>query len=385
MTVAWPFYPQMDVVETLEFETDVHKCRRAEYRRSLRPLPRIFYAYSYKLDAADYAAARELRRTIGGDDLYVPDWPNATQIPTIGVATVSLPVDVTRAPAYRVNGKALIWGSNTSYEVVAVTVLGTGTITISATAVGYTKPWVVPLRTGTFVQELTGDRGPHEWSGASATFRCIDTENLSAASGGPSYPTYLGDPLVIDPVEIINGAGESNKREVSENDSVTGLVYQYPIYATPNQSAVLAWTAQSAAEVWALRVWLHQCRGRWKQFWTASWNADAQPTFGLTPGDTSIQIIDVGFSSKFTLPIDMAIVDPSGQAQAVKIVSTSTGTGGHEYLDLSMPFSGTAVPVIDKLCKLTLSRLGSDRIDIQHLPGRQATIVAATTEVPVYP
>jgi hypothetical protein len=386
MTVAWPFIPQMDVVETLEFETDVHKCRRAEYRRGLRPLPRIFYAYSYLLDAADYAAARELRRTIGEADLYVPDWPNATQVPTIGAATVSLPVDVTLAPAYRVNGKALIWGSNTSYEVVTVSVLGTGTITISATVAGYTKPWVVPLRVGTFMQSFDGDRGPHTYSAASATFRCIDTENLSAASGGPSYPTYLGDPLVIDPVEIINGAGESNNREVSENDSVTGLVYKYPLYATPNQSAVLAWTAQSAAEVWALRVWLHKCRGRWKQFWTPSWNPDVRPASSIYAGGMTVTIYKIGFAAKYPLPTSLAILKLDGSVVGVTVTSVASGGETTEVLTIEENLESTiSISSIDRISKLTLSRLASDRIDIQHLPGRQATIVAATTEVPVYP
>jgi hypothetical protein len=283
----------MDVVESLEWLTDVIKCKRAEYRLSLRPLPRVGYQFRYLMDDEDYGVARELARVVGGDPVFVPDWPNATQVPTIGASTVSLPVDVTIAPAYRVDGSALVFGSNSDYEVVTVESIGSGTIGISATTAGYTTPWIVPLRMATFTQEFSGDRGPQDYTIASANCLAIDTEDLLAASGGLSFPTYLGDSVVTDPVEIINSAKESNIREVAPVDSKTGPLYQYPVYATPNQSAVLAWTAQNAAAVWAIRVWLHTRRGRWKRFWTSSWNADVTVTKDIAAGDTAIQVADI--------------------------------------------------------------------------------------------
>ena len=386
MTAVWPFIPQMDVVESLEWLTDVFKARKAEYRAALRPMPRIGYQFRYLLDDFDYGAARELARTVGGDPVFVPDWTVATQVPTIGAATVSLPVDVTRAPAYRVGGSALVFSGNSSYEVVTISALGTGTITVSATASGYAAPWVVPLRVGTFTQEFSGDRGPHAYTEGSAVFECIDTEDLSGVGGGIGYPPYLGDQVITEPTEIINGVKETNIREVEPVDSKTGPIYKYPIYASPNQASVLAWECLDATAVWNRRLWLHSRRGRWKQFWVSSWNADVVITRDISGGDASIEIAAIGFASKYPTPTDLAIVATDGGMWLVRVTGATSGSTGHELLTLSASFTGSAdLAVISKTCKLTLSRLGSDRIDIQHLPGRQATVVAATKEIPVYP
>ena len=300
MTAVWPFIPQKNVVESIEWLTDILKCKKVEYRLCLRAIPRVIYSCKYQLDDGDYGVARELARSVGGDPVFVPDWPTATQIPTISPSTVSLPVDVTHAPAYRVCGSALIWTGNSTHEVVTVTALGTGTISISATVNGYATPWVIPLRLGTFSQEFSGDRGPQTYSTCAAVFTCIDTEDLSGASGGLSYPTYLADdqsvaiPVVTDPVYIINNVQEKNTREVETLDSQTGPLVKYALFSTPNQSAVLAWFVADAPSLWALRVWLHTRRGRWKQFWTSSWNADVTVTKDITAGDGSIQIAAIG-------------------------------------------------------------------------------------------
>jgi len=393
-TSVWPFMPQMDLVESLEWRTDVIKCHDAEYRLSLRPMPRIGYVCKYILDDVDYGAARELARTVGGDPVFVPDWPNATQIPTISASTVSLPIDVTYAPAYRVGGSVLVWGSNASYEVVTVSGLGSGIISISATSSGYTKPWIIPLRVGTFMQEFTGERGPHDYTEAEAVFDCVDTEDLLAADGGLVYPVYLNDSLITDQVEIINDARETNIREVETLDSQTGPIHRYHIYATPNQAAKLAWTAQNAVTLWEIRVWLHTRRGEWKQFWTSSWNGDAVVVADIHQGDSTVQIGAIGFATKYTLPTDIVITHVNGDLICGRVVSVSSGGAGIEVLHLTGVtwYKGPghteitfAVADIVSTCKLSLSRLDSDRIEIQHLPGRQATIAVATKEVPVYP
>jgi hypothetical protein len=151
---------------------------------------------------------------------------------------------------------------------------------------------------------------------------------------------------------------------------------------------VLAWTAQNAIQLWALRVWLHTRKGRWKQFWTSSWNADVTITKNIAAGDGSIQIAAIGFASKYPANTDLVVVNASnGGAIQLRVVSVTAGPPGHEVLNWDGGvWSGSTWNMEDlTTSKLTLSRLGADRIEIQHLPGRQATIVAATKEVPVYP
>jgi hypothetical protein len=151
----------------------------------------------------------------------------------------------------------------------------------------------------------------------------------------------------------------------------------------------MAWTCQNADALLNLRLWLHTRRGRWKQFWIPSWNADVTITRSITGGDTSIEVAAIGFSGRYPNPTDLFIAatgEAGGGGWFVRVTGATAGGSGKELLTLSAPFSGSAdIGVIDKTSKLTLSRFNSDRISIQHLPGRQATVVASVKEVPVYP
>lgn len=376
----------MNVVERIEWMTDVFKAKRREERRCLRNVPRITYVCKYWMDDVFYGEARELARATGGDPIYVPDWPNDAELATVYPGTVSLPVDATFAPAYQSGGAAILWDAPDTYEVVTVTAVGTGTISTSATTMTHAKPLVAPLRLGTFSGEFGGERGPYESVQASAEFTCVITEDLSGEGGGIGYPTYLGDQVITEPVEIINGAGEKNLREVDIVDSQVGQLYKYPLFSSPNQLFQLGWTCRNAQDLWNRRLWLHSKKGRWKQFWTSSWNADVVITRDISPGDTTIEIEEMGFASRYPAITDWAIIAPDGGMWFARATGATPGAPGRELLSLTDHFSGSAsLANIAKTCKLTLSRLDSDRIDIQHLPGRQATIVVATKEVPIYP
>jgi hypothetical protein len=151
-------------------------------------------------------------------------------------------------------------------------------------------------------------------------------------------------------------------------------------------NAKLAWTVQSAADLWALRVFLHTRKGQQKRFWTLSWNQDVTVTKDIVPGDGFLQIAAIGFATKYPLNTDIGIVTSTGAFVGIRVTSVTT-VGGNEKLNFAGSFSGGTVPIssIAASCKMTLTRFASDRIEIQHLPGRQATIAVATVEVPIYP
>lgn len=386
--LAWPFLPQDDVVETLEWHTNIHTCRKAEYRRCKRPVPRVGYRYKYVMDFSDYGIARERFRSLSGlTQVLVPDWPNAVQIPSIGPGTASLPVDATGVPALRTDAYVLIVSSNSLYEVSQISSVGSGVITINpATTRSYSTPWIVPTRLGRFVQDLVGNQGPDGDVEVGVEFDTTDGEDLFSVGGGIGYPTYLGYPVVTDPIEVINSVQESTQREAEVVDSKTGRVFVRNRFSTAKRLGILAWTALDADFLWSLRVWLHTRRGRWKQFWTSSWNADITITRDINGGDSTIEIAAIDFANKYPFPCDFAIVSPDGGIWAIRVTAAASGAPGKELLTLSAPFSGAVTLAgIDQTCRLTLSRLDSDRIDIQHLPGRQATVVVAVKEVPIYP
>lgn len=398
MTV-WPFRPQMDVIEVLEWAVDVTKCRAAEYRHCMRTVPRMNYVCRYILDDDEYGQAREIARIVGSGDIYIPDWPNAVQIASINAGTVSLPVDTETVPAYVVNGYALIWESNTDYEAVQIGTVGAHTLTVHATDYAHTTPWVVPLRLAKFSQELSGVRGPRLCTIVSAVFLVEEGDDLLSEAGDMGFPDYNNSPVVTSAVELIGEVQERNLREVQAFDTRTAGVYRYNLYATPNQSAVLGWTLSDASEIWDMRLWLHATCGRWKQFWVPSNNADITITETIGFGATTIHIAAMGFADIYSLPVRLRILIDDVTMCAVNVTSVADGDPGEELLTIDSVYTligGTPVyadqfmatfelSTIHGAQKLTLSRFDADRIEIQHREGRQATVVVPIKEVPEYP
>lgn len=384
---TWHFRPRMNIIEAVEWLTDITRCKLVEYRRAMRTIPRISYSFEHNmLDPQEFAAARELARTVSGDELYVPDWPTHAQIPSINAGTVSLPVDASQAPAFKANEYAMVWESWKKWERVRVTNVGTGTISVSATSGAYTNPTVVALRVGRATQPFDGTRKPADWTISQAVFQCLDTEDLSGTTT-INWTTYKGAPVMTDWVELIQSVRNTSVREVETVDSKLGQVYKYPLYASPNQQAALAWTAQSGSVLYALRTWLHDMKGRFKSLWSPSWNADLTLTYDVAINDTTIEIAKVGAGYAASYPDNSDfIVITGGAPLCFRVTDVAAGTAGHEVLTLEAP-AGAAVTVANTpyASRLSLSRFDADRIEIQHRPGRQATVVVPIVEIPVYP
>ena len=337
------------------------------------------------MSEAVYGLARQKARLVGGDPLFVPDWPHHVDIPAISISTVSLPVDALHISALKVDASVLIWESNTKYEVCTITGIGEGTISISATTQGYTYPTVVPLREGTFYQAFTSTRRAGHDVEAKAIFIITETEDMTDADA-VAYPTYLSNPVVVTPRELIHSAEDVIDRESERFDGkITGIV-NYPLYSEATTAMSVALTAQTLQDEINLRTFLVAMRGRWKSFWLPSGNADFTLTKDIEGGDDYIQIAEVDFEDTYGLGTDVVVLTLAGGIIAIRVTSVTTEVEGSERLHFAGAISGsTPMSAVDKMCKLTLSRFDADRIELQYLPGLALTAVVPTQEIPVYP
>lgn len=385
---TWPYRPKRPLRESLEWQTDVNRCYSAEQRICLRTRPRITLDHQYTLDPADYASAVELCRANAHLEIDVPEWHSISEIPATSSGTTLIDVQgATTIPAYKTGGKAIIWESNTSFEVVTVATVSTNAVAISATTSAHGRALMCPMRSCKMINPLQSDRKPAEFSDAGAVFRCDVTEDLTPTYGvGIGYASYKDIPVVTDNVDIISGARESIDRELATLDSVTGIVVQSPEHSTATRTGVLAWYCADRSELWNLRRWLHSRKGQQKNFWAPSWNADVTVTRDIYGGDATIEITACNFASTFTTPCDFAIIAPDGGIWPVRVTGATSGGPGKELLSLSEAFSGAvSLANIAKTCKLTLSRFATDSIDINHLTGGQATVAVAVVEDPNVP
>lgn len=384
---TWHFRPQTNVVESVEWLTDVRRCKVAEYRRAMRTIPRIGYTFSHKMwDPREFATAREIARKVGGDDLYVPDWPTHEQIPSINAGTVSLPIDASDTPALKSGAHAMVWESWDKWEAVAVTGINTGTISVSATTSAYVRPIVVALRVGNFTQAFDGDRQAGEYTFSSASFLCLDTEDL-AGTTTVNWTTYKDAPVMTDAVKLLGGIKNTSTRDVETIDSRTGPVYKYAVHSSASQESALAWNLKTYAQLHAFRLWLHDMKGRFKSMWCPSWNTDLTITSNVAINDTTIEIAKVGAGYAATYPDNSDFVVITGGAPlCFRVTDVAAGSAGREVLTLESPALTTVnASSTPSACRLLLSRFDSDQIVIQHKTGRTADVVIPIVEIPVYP
>ena len=385
-TPVWPYVPQVNVVESLEWLTDVIRCRAKEYRHCLRANPREGWQYTHHMTPQQFATAKKFARDNTGASFYLPVWTEFAHVGAIAAHTVSLSIDGSHR-SYNDGDLLLVWDSETDYETCLIGTVGVGTISLNPWVVAeYTDAYVMPIREVTFAQPFEADRTSiSALTETSARFRAVDTLDLDEETG-IVYADYRGYPLVTDPTELLSSSiTEEFQREVDALDSGSGVLVQLPTYDAAIQTTRLAWTRLTRDDVWDLRVWLHARKGKWRAFWASSWGPDITVTDDIGAGSTVVEIADCDFATTFGTPSDFVIRQTNGLSFPFKVLSVEAGDPGKELLNTASPISvggDVLVANIAKTSRLTFSRFDADRIEINHGVGGKATVAVPVIEVP---
>jgi hypothetical protein len=391
---AWPYAPQKDISESLEWLTDVQRCKSREYRQALRlSKPRQELQLRHLLTPSQFGQAKVLAKALGADSLFVPLWPWFTLPGPIAQGSTKIPKDTNDPSALTKNGSSvMLWESSDKYEVHTVTTNsmdpGDPNITLGeAVGQAFTAPVLLPLRVGQFVQEFEVTRATNQNVDCSARFRIQSSDDYSQEVGALySSDTYADSngaihAVVLDPSLATSGIREQFERRYEEIDSVIGGAYRYPTLTAPEQSGQITWSAQTRAGMRALLYWLHSRKGKWKSFWVPSWSKDITVTSEIAALDTSIEISDVGIRSKATFPLYLMVVTTVGTRVFCRVTGGTAGSAGKESLTLSAAFGQHLYTwEIAKVCILTLSRFDSDRIEVNYRSGGYMTATAPTCE-----
>ena len=75
----WPFPAAREIMEVLEWRTDVLRAREAEQRIALRSRPREIVTFRHRLDTLGMARAAELARAGFAGEWLIPLWHMALQ------------------------------------------------------------------------------------------------------------------------------------------------------------------------------------------------------------------------------------------------------------------------------------------------------------------
>jgi len=382
MTLTWPFMPAPEPTEALEWLTDIIQCRDTEQRLAMRPIPRREFAHDYSLETVDFGRAREIAKSIGGDEFYLPIWTEFAEVGALSAGTVTLPIDATLA-SYEEGGKLLLWDADDDFEVCTIQTIGAGTITIVATTKAFSNAAATPIMLARFEQAFDVNRSAGDHDTASARFQIVADIDLSGETG-LTYVDYRSMPFITTQTSMMGKSlGEQFERETETLDTSTGVLFRTPICEWSVQRSRVGWRVLSKADLWDLRVWLHQMRGRQKAFWLSSWNKDIEVNATIGAADLTVSINDIDFAAHYSMPCDFVVRTSAGALFGFQVTDCDDGAPGTEVLTIAAAI-GTTVTVaeIEATSKLVLSRFDADRIEIQHGLAGAAAVSVPTVECP---
>lgn len=379
----WPFIPQREFTESLEWLTDVIRCKGGEQRFALRTVPRAGYLFNYVMDQRQFSLGKSYARAMTAEEVLLPLWGELTYLGGVAMGSVSLAFD-TRFAHYALGGLIVVWDSEEHWEIREVATLTTGGLTFALPLEkNYVAALVAPLRAVRFAQPFEGSRGASDYLKASARFTTTEGVDLAGTIGHLTYPVHRGHEVMTDRSFLISDIRERFEREAVEEDSATGKVWIGPQFTYPIQTSSMNWDTLTREDLWNLRVWLHSRRGKWRGFWLPSWNPDLEVTQPIVATDTTITIREMGYPT-FEGPRDLMIVTKAGAHHYLQVTGGADGLLNQEVLALAGEAGvNLAVSDIEMVCFLTFMRFDADRIEIRHRAAKGASVAVPVMEAPV--
>ena len=373
----WPFPAAQEITEVLEWRTDVLQARSGEQRIALRPRPREIVTLRHRLDALGMARAAELARTGFAGECHVSLWHMALQPDTdLAQGATEIMIDTTVSD-FRAGGLAAIGidgGAAAPVEIAAVQpdrliLAEPVALQLPATSMVARRITVAPIRAGVLTSAVEIARGRQSDGVASAAFLLRDAPDLTASV----LPSYLGQPVQIDPSLVRGPLTASLRRAVEYVDNGFGPVVVEPMRDVFERSESITLKAQGAAARWALRRWLWSLRGRQASFWLPTWGNELQLRAAMTAGSVLMRVAPI---APLTSYIGRRIVVEMPGSMRFRTVTSAIEDGPDHRLTLSSNL-GVPVPVGAKAHFLTAMRSDADRVEIRHGP------VASEVTLPV--
>jgi len=378
--VAIAFVPETNVVEDLEWQTNVIEALSGkEKRQAVRRRPRQSFLYEIAVeDGTERQRLENLLFLHTGKLVGVPVWAEPTRLTgDVSIGATSLSVTSTNYADYRDDGTAVIWVDETDFEVVNVESFTTTTITLAtSTANAFDAGAIVmPLR----IAQLLSPAGSTRQHLGETRYRLqfIVTDNDTEIADDSAFSTYNSKVLLDDP-NFGESVRESYTRKVHVLDGGSGLRAPYTTSDVARRTSHKQFITDSPQTLWETRQLLHALRGRQVSFYLPTFGQEITPTQTLVSGTATMDVANVGFT-------DTGMVSPRDEIRVVKTDGTTlerTVTDVSEIdadeerisVDENWP-SNITVDEIDRVEILELVRLDSDKIRIQHKEvGGDATI-----------
>jgi len=278
--VPWAFAPGGDVVETMEWLTDVLGSKTGEeQRRRLRESPRMRLEFEGLESGAPRRWMETQLQANGGGRWDVPlacDTLVLSAPLPAGSGVVPIAVNGRRFAA---GGRALLAGAEPRpFEVVQIAGVDPDGLTlVEPTNLDWPSgARLVPLEVGRFsevpsLQRFTSDDVP-----VSLSWDLLEDIDWPASAGSATYREY--PVLEWRPVWTADPEHQA-ERSLDIVDELTGAPAVFDLPGMPLQRQVLQYVLTNRTEIGAFRGLLFALAGRWASIWIPSWAHDLRVVF----------------------------------------------------------------------------------------------------------
>ncbi|MGI9277956.1 MAG: hypothetical protein ACR2PT_24305 [Endozoicomonas sp.] len=377
--VVWPYIPQADIRESLEWKTDVLKAYSGEQRLALRQTPRQFLTYRYQLEPDQFSRAKAIAGEWAHRVYGVPVWGDSKYLGVLTSGTDILPFD-TRYSDYRDDDVLMVWQSDEHYEALeTVSVTQTGVRLKTALAQDYSQAYVMPLRFGRAPKGVRFRRSASDVIRSDMSFVVTDGVDLSA--GRSRFSEYRGYEVLEDRSVLQGDMSETIARELVTIDNGRGVISVDPETSLAQHGENASWHVLDKKALWHLRQWLYSRRGRQKAFWLPSWNQDIEPVEPIGASSTGLVVKSLGYSLYYGIR-DVMIRLQDGTVYYRRILGGSAAEPGREVLSMDRSLGRLVEPAdIDRISFLTFTRFNSDRIELSHDQGGGVSVRVPTLQI----
>ena len=362
----WSFPAVQEVVEVLEWRTDVLPSRAGEQRIALRPRPREIVTLRHRLGALGMARAAELARAGFAGEWNVPLWHMALQPDTdLAQGATEVLID-TSVSDFRSGGLAAI--AMDGKEVTAVTIASVQLdrlilveplfLQLPGPSVAKQRATVAPVRAGVPTSPIEIARRRQGDGTVTASFLLRDAPDIAPLT----LPIYLGRPVQTDPSLMRRPLTASLRRAVEYVDNGFGPVVVEPIRDVFERSEAITLKARGPSARWAQRRWLWSLRGRQASVSLPTWGHELQLRAAMTSGSVLMRVAPVAELDGY---IGRRIMLEMPGALRFRTITAAIADGEDHRLTLSSNL-GEPVPLVTKVHFLTAVRADADRVEIRH-------------------
>lgn len=378
----WPFMPVGEVVEVLEWRTDVLRARTSEQRFRLRERPRRTWNFAHLFDAEGQAAARAILR--GGSACQVPDWIRSVYVGPVSAGS-SVSITMTTAGLGLAAGASVVlWNGLLDNEVCTIQSVAPTALVLAFVA-SARNATIYRVDAAHAAVDLAISRPAGPLQQADIVFESPAVDVYCATT----YAQYRGHDVLPVVPRVGSGAldeGLTWPREKFDNE--TGLIATPAQRDLPDDRFMMRWHVFTQPEIAALRAWIASRYGRWLAFWQSTWQNDLTVAADIGAAATTLRVFaPAGASSLGRSAFDLEISAPSALLyRRVTAVSAGPTVSGRPTFDLTLDTAlGSAVPAaaFGRISYLRCARFAADRLELLHRPGEGLAVSVPCIEVPV--